>query len=318
MATSLEPHLVSPPNGNSLATALAGLSDETTLRRLVFGQLEAAGQAAIAAAADIEKRGPRAVHDYRKALRRARAMLALLSEALPGAASRTARRTIRDARRALGDARDHAVATTTIDKLELGEVERDAARAVVGAAQATQPAAELIAQAVRDGAARVVSEVEAIDAVLAPSLTQAELLAGVTGVYRKARRAWRGAKRSRRAFHAWRRRSKELAHQLDLVARQAGPRVDELRHQFETVSDGQGPVVDLIALRAYIRRHGEAVSEEARTRLAGAIKLQLADVMPDARRAGRDAFRRKPAKFTRSLAKAIRRDLDPTVALPSA
>ena len=111
----------------------------------------------------------------------------------------------------------------------------------------------------------------------------------------------------------WRRRSKDLGYQLELLAGYAGPRVTEMAREIEGVTDTQGPAVDLLMLRAFVRTHAAGVPPEAIDHLVGAIKAQIDDLVADSRRAGRDAYDRSPRRFARRVTKAVRRDLAPVV-----
>src|SRR5262245_41689584 len=92
----------------------AVVDDEAELRRVLVAEFQAAADAARAAAGGVDRNITSAVHEYRKALRRARAVLLLLSDSLPKSERRAVRRALRDARRSLGTARDHAVAPDSI------------------------------------------------------------------------------------------------------------------------------------------------------------------------------------------------------------
>ena len=72
--------------------------------------------------------------------------------------------------------------------------------------------------------------------------------------YGEARSARKDAKHSKRAFHEWRRRSKELTYQLELLAGYAGGRTSDLHREVEHVTDTQGPAVDLLMLRDLVAR----------------------------------------------------------------
>jgi hypothetical protein len=86
------------------------VDDPAELRRTLVAEFHAAADAARDAAAAVDFGAMTAVHDYRKALRRARAVLSLLADALPRSERSAVRRALRDARRSLSSARDHAVA----------------------------------------------------------------------------------------------------------------------------------------------------------------------------------------------------------------
>jgi CHAD domain-containing protein len=273
--------------------------DDTTLRRVLVDELHACAATAREAATHPDHQV--AVHEFRKALRRARAVLSLVSEALPRGARRAACKALRDARRALSAVRDHAVAPATIASLGLTEATAEVANAAVAAAAHVAPSPGEVAQALAEGAARTAAEVEVVEASLPPAVEWGAVIAGIRADYRAARRARRNAKHSRRAFHTWRRRTKELVYELDLLSQHA-PGLGALRTELDLVADTQGPATDLIMLRDLVREHADCEP------LLDAIDAQLDPLMASSRDAGREAFKRKPAELARWLTKALRQD----------
>jgi CHAD domain-containing protein len=289
----------------------AVLGNENELRQILVSEFAAAAAAAREAAGSVDRGAATAVHAYRKALRRARAVLSLVARALPKSERRAVRRALREARRALSSSRDHTVAPDALGQLPLGEVERATAKAIVDAAAEAMPPITEIKQLLAEGAARAAAQVEALEAALPPAIAWSDVERGVRGIYDDARRARKSAKRSKRAFHTWRRRSKELTYQLELIAGYAGPHVSELFREVEGATDPQSPAVDLIMLRDFIRTYGQGVDAEAYDFLLAAIDGQLDDLMKSARRAGKAAFGRSPRRFVRRLRKAVKRDQEP-------
>jgi CHAD domain-containing protein len=285
------------------------LDNEQELRRALVAEFLAAAQGARDAAASVDKDVDDAVHEYRKSLRRARAILALVAKALPRSERRAVRKALQEARRALGTARDHAVVPDTLSSLPLSDEERTIARAVLDAAAEAMPGREEIKQALAEGAARALAQVEALEAALPQTLPWATVVKGVKATYAAARVARKAAKRSTSSFHRWRRRSKELGYQLDVLGGFGGPHVAEIQKEIEGATEPQGPVVDLIMLREYVETHG--TRGEPLEVLVGAIDTQLDDLMKDARRAGKEAYRKKPRKFGKRLTRAVERDLAP-------
>jgi CHAD domain-containing protein len=286
--------------------------NEAELRRALVAEFLGAAESARAAAAEVDRDVDEAVHEYRKALRRARALLTLLARSLPRGERRAVKKALQEARRAVGTARDHAVAPDTLGALPLGEEERALATAVLDAAAESMPQRAEIKQLLAEGAARALAQVEALEAALPASVTWSSVVKGVCATYDEARSARKAAKRSKKSFHRWRRRSKELGYQLDVLAGFAGPHAAELHREIEGVTEAQGPVVDLIMLRDFVETH--ASRGEPLEHLLSAIDAQLEDLMKDARRAGKDVYRRKPRRFGRRLEKAVERDLAPAAA----
>ncbi len=294
-----------------IGSKLSVIDDEVELRRVLVAEFQGAADAAREAAGSVDKNASTAVHDYRKALRRARAILKLVAAALPKSERRAVGRALQEARRSVSTARDHAVAPDAINLMSLGEIERDTATAIVDAARDAIPPIAEIKQLLAEGAARTAAQVEALEAALPQTLPWEVVERGIRGVYAEARVARKAAKKSKRSFHRWRRRSKELAYQLELLEDYAGLRVGEIQREIEGVTDTQGPAVDLIMMRDFVKTHGTSVAPDALARLVDSISGQVDDLMKDSRKAGREAYRRKPRRFARRLTKAVRRDLAP-------
>lgn len=284
----------------------AVIDDDAELRRVLVDEFQQAADAARAAAASVDRNITTAVHEYRKALRRARAVLLLVAGALPKSERVAVCRALRDARRALGTARDHAVAPDSTSLVTLGEVEQHALDAILTTARAAVPELAEIKQLLNEGAARTAAQVEALEAALPATIAWSTVLRGIRGIYKQARTARKSAKTSSRAFHTWRRRTKELTYQLDVLAGYTADAVSDLQREIEAVADTQSPAVDLIMLRDFVATHGAGTAPEALHRLSRAIKSQTKDLMADSRKAGRDAFRRKPSRFAKKLTKGAR------------
>lgn len=307
--TGTPPSIAEEDKLGPLGNKTSVIENEVELRRALVAEFLAAAKAARDAAAEVDRDVDVAVHDYRKALRRARALLAMLGKSLPRGERRTVKKALQEARRAVGSARDHAVAPETLGVLPLGDEERALARAVLEAAAEAMPARQEVKQLLAEGAARALAQVEALEAALPPSITWASVVRGVRATYGEARSARKAAKRSKRAFHRWRRRSKELGYQLDVLGGFAGLHAAELQREVDGVTEAQGPVVDLMMLRSYVETHG--TRGEPLEKLVTALDTQLEDLMKDARRAGKDVFRRKPRRFGRRVTRAVERDLAP-------
>ncbi len=282
------------------------VDDDAQLRRVLVAEFQAAADAAKRAAANVDENITTAVHEYRKALRRARAVLSLVAGALPKSERRAVRRALRDARRSLGTARDHAVAPASVGLVQLDEVSSHAADSILTTAREAVPPLPEIKQLLNEGAARAAAQVEALEAALPSTVSWDTVLDGIREVYADARDARKGAKRSKRQFHTWRRRTKELAYQVDVIAGYTGDGLAELQRDLEAVTDTQSPAVDLIMLRDFMRTHGAATSGEALDGLVDSIDGQIKGLIADSRRAGRDMFRRKPRRFAKRLTKAAR------------
>ncbi|MEO7730708.1 MAG: CHAD domain-containing protein [Kofleriaceae bacterium] len=287
----------------------SALHDPAALRNVLVRAFEAAAQDAREAVAASDKDATSAVHSARKALRRARAILGLVAGALPKSERRAVRTALQEARRALSTVRDHAVAPETLAELPLDEADRATADRIVAIAAEAQPAAGEIKQLLAESAARAAAQAEALQAALPHDVDWHIIADGLGETYADARHA--SAKRSRSWFHTWRRRSKELGYQLELVADHAGPRLHAIHGELSGVTDTLGSAVDLIMLRDFVATYAQGVAPEAVDHLRETIDHHLDDLMKAARKAARDAFRQKRHKLEKRITKSVRRDLAP-------
>jgi CHAD domain-containing protein len=294
-----------------LGIRASALHDPIELRARLIGEFEHAVSAAAAAAALVDQGSTGAVHESRKALRRARAVLSMVAGALPKSERRAVRAALQDARRSLSTIRDHAVAPEALGALTLDDKERETAKRVLDNAAEAIPALAEIKQLLGEAAARAAAQAEALAAALPPEIAWDTVTDGILEVYREARRARRLAKRSRPWFHNWRRRSKELVYQLDFVSAHAGARTLAIRADLDAVTDRLGPAVDLVMLRDFVHTYAQGVPADDVEQLRDELDRQLEQQMKEARKDGRDAFRRKPKQFLRRVAKAVKRDLTP-------
>lgn len=294
-----------------LGGKLSVLRDSVELRKALLREFERGVQTAKDAVAAVDHGTTAAVHQARKGLRRARAVLELVAGALPKSERRAVGKALRDARRALSTIRDHAVAPETLGSLPLGEEDRATAKRVLDNAAEALPAVQEIKQLLAESAARAAAQGEALAASLPAEIEFDTVLDGIRGVYAEARRARRAGKRSKQWFHAWRRRSKELCYQLELVAEHAGPRLTAIHSEIEGLCDTLGPAVDLVMVREFISTYNQGIGSDELDHLKSAIDAQLMDLMKDTRKAGRDLFALKPKRLTKRLQKSVKRDLTP-------
>jgi CHAD domain-containing protein len=315
MSTTPGPKLALPhPEHDKLGPLglpTSAIHDAAALRNVLLRAFETASQDARNAVGAIDTNATAAVHQARKALRRARAVLELIGPALPNRERRAVKAALQEARRALSTVRDHAVAPETLGQLTLDHDDRATADRVLANAADAVPAIAETRQLLAESAARAAAQAEALQAALPQEIPWDTIAEGLRTTYGDARRASDAAKRSKSWFHTWRRRSKELVYQLELVARHAGPRVAAIHGELAGVSDTLGPAVDLIMVREFVETYAQGIPPEAIARLRDVIDQQLDERMKDARKDARDAFRQKPRKLEKRITKSVRRDLAP-------
>jgi CHAD domain-containing protein len=294
MATTITPQAESNPSRSRVLVV-----DESQLRARIVDHLTRAAEAARSAAANPDL--ARGVHEARKAARRVRAIAELVGDdVLSQRERRRMRDAVRHARHALGPARDHVVAAHIIPQLTLDEPAKEAAKLVLHAAAMDAPSAETTRHGLAEAAEIVAAQVELLKNALPPVVSFATLVDGVQLVYGRARRARQQAKGNKRSFHVWRRRSKELAYQLDVLGDAAGERLSELGKAVDEVAHAQRDAVDLLMIRGFVRAHRDLVDREAVNLLIDTLDAQLRPLLKDVRRAGKAAFKQKPRQLGRS------------------
>ena len=317
--TGSKPALLPPEQDQlgPLGMRTSALLDAAALRHALVHAFEAAAREARDAvgaitAVDASDQGTTAaVHQARKALRRARAVLGLVAAALPKGEHGAIKAALQEARRQLSTVRDHAVAPETLAQLTLDDDDRVTARHVLANAAEAVPAPAEVKQLLAETAARAAAQAEALQAALPHEIGWSTVAAGLHATYREARRASEATKRPKAGFHTWRRRSKELVYQLELIAHHAGPRVAAIHSELAGVTDALGTAVDLIMVREFVATYAQGIAPDALRHLRASIDDQLADRMKAARKAARDAFRQKPGKLEKRITKSVRRDLAP-------
>src|SRR6185295_9060980 len=114
-----------------LGRRASALHDPGELRAKLVAEFTGAVAAAKEAVGSVDRGTRSAVHDSRKALRRARAVLSMIGGALPKSERRAVRAALQEARRSLSTVRDHAVAPETLGAMTLGDDERETAKRVL-------------------------------------------------------------------------------------------------------------------------------------------------------------------------------------------
>jgi CHAD domain-containing protein len=193
---------------------------------------------------ELEGRKPN-VHGARKQLKRARATLRLLRVAIGDELYRRENIVARDAARPLSNARDDQVMSDTLKSL--------AGRfGTTISAENVRPAAHAVS----------VKQLTSIKAALKRAMTRAQAWApdadgwdsiatGLRSTFRRARRALRRARKDRATddLHEWRKQTKYLWHQLQVLTPLATGPVGELADEFHHLADYLGDEHDLAVLR---------------------------------------------------------------------
>jgi CHAD domain-containing protein len=281
-------------------------SVEAGVRRIVGEQL----QTALEELGDVEPRqADAAVHSARKRFKRIRALVRLVRQGLGPEVFARENAAFRDAGGSLGEVRDANVLVQTLDSLK-GEVEAAAftaarkrllarrravkRRVLAGADNALQAVAHHV-QAAQQRAAEW--QIAGVDGegweALAPGLKR---------VYRDGRAAFQRAQVGDHPelFHEWRKRVKDLWHQMEVLEGVWPELLKPLAEEFHALADTLGQEHDLSVLEAVLQADALARAE-APSGVIPALEAKRAGLRAEAARRGKFLFAEKPGAFTKRM-----------------
>ncbi len=309
--------------------------DETPiqgLRRMALGQVDLAIEE-LAGANTGRKRGKKAVHETRKALKRLRALLRLLRRELGEDAFAREDAAMRDIARRLSGARDAEVMLATLDALVERHPRKLARRKGVRRLRRVLLAEHerMERQTLGDGAAleHVLTQLRDLRVRVAAWPLRdhdAKRLvdAGLRDLYAQGRRRFRRAERKRgkdmRAMHLWRKRVKDLRYAAEMLERRSqsqrkrrgrSARLHRVADRADTLAEVLGEDHDLAVLAERIRaeakpgkrarKKSKRIGRATRKALLKQIARRRRKLRRRALREGERLYRRGPKRFVREL-----------------
>lgn len=247
------------------------------------------------------------IHRARKDLKRARANLRLLRDAIGRPAYARANAALRDAARPWSRVRDAKVMVDTLD--DLLEREKNAARRALlaklrGSFEDARGEARRAIEASGDAGLSAATLDEAWRRANRWQVSRkraSTLRKGIERIYRKARKALARSRSeaSPENLHEWRKQVKYLAQAMEsFSAPHAGAK---LRERAESVADALGKDHDLFVLQAEIAKlHADS---HARAGLFSELSERRSRLRSKALKHGRVLFGMKPKAFVRKLRK---------------
>jgi CHAD domain-containing protein len=245
------------------------------------------------------------VHDARKELKRARATLRLLRDAIGDRAYRRENEALRDAARPLSVIRDSKVLLDTLNRL----AERFRATEDLPPTEELRSVLRRQRAATRRAAFEGPRPFSAPRAALQEVVSRAErwrtgsggwkvLGAGLRRVYGKGRKALVAAQADRTSakLHEWRKQTKYLWHQLQLLEPLWPGMIGELADQTHRLADYLGDDHDLSVLRQKVIEIG-GVDQSERRALIRMIDVYRTELRDKAMVLGRRLFEETPADF---------------------
>jgi CHAD domain-containing protein len=247
-----------------------------------------------------------AIHEFRKSLRRARALARLCRPfSAPGPAQRLAT-ALKQAHRAASPLRDVDVLLATLEEHQLDDQGKTAMlclRAELEGLQAERMQPERITITLARGMEECASAVVDFDQGLPKELSRGDLLVGLRRTYRSARRHYQRARRIADEVHVhnWRKRSKDVAYQLELFASGQAP-LKELRREYSGLTSALGEITDLVLLRRHAQASEQLFGVPGHEELLARIGELVAARIQNAMNIGERLYHQRPRWFARSVA----------------
>lgn len=260
------------------------------------------------------RKGDDVVHDFRRAAKRARALVRLFGKALGQRTRRQENFRLRDAARALAGARDATVARALFHKL-LRKHRGATANAITSALRglASRPIAALTAAETHAAIARAHATLHATAGRfrrlhLTPADACRVIEAGLRASYRRSRRQMKRARTTDDAaeYHEWRKLAKHLYYQLQFpgLAESKSERrlvrpLDELQERLGAEHDTQ---LVMGLLRSEPARFG---GTEKTARLIAVLEKRGEKLRARCLRLGAKVFSDKPEAFAKSIRRRL-------------
>jgi CHAD domain-containing protein len=202
-----------------------------------------------------------AVHEYRKSIRRARALVELLRQAFGKTAADGLILRLKEAFAKTGSLRDSDIILSALDALGDPDSTTEAFRRMLEAELAARPGSAATADLLKSGASDLRALPKVFDVVLPAGGSIRELQEGLERSQRRTRQALVQTLEdySEENFHRWRRRLKELRYQVELLA-SGGSRPLRAREKgLARLAQDVGKVTDLFVLRGQIESRAAEV-----------------------------------------------------------
>jgi CHAD domain-containing protein len=244
------------------------------------------------------------IHGARKQLKKSRAALRLLRDAIGEIAYRRENTALRDTARPLGVARDSKVLVAALDdlveryglatrSLKLEKFRRVLRREQTSARQA-------ISRALVNKQRKVLREVHARSTRWNMKGDDWEIIGGGLGrIYQGGKKRMKTARKSRanEDLHDWRKQVKYLWHQLQILEPVWPGPLRELADQSHKLADHLGDDHDLAVLRAKVTDHGDVFEGKDQDALIGVLDRRRKQLQNKAFRLGARIFEETPDRF---------------------
>jgi CHAD domain-containing protein len=249
------------------------------------------------------------VHDARKRIKKARAALRLLRDAIGKQTYARENGALRDVARPLSQVRDSKVLLDTLEKLNDQFANECRALCFDDLRRELNRERRKLRHEVLSAAKPLKSELATLRKVRADASQWhldkqgwSVIGCGVKRIYGNARRALSAAERTGAPedFHEWRKQTKYLRHQVEFLAPMWPGALSEVANELHKLSDDLGDEHDLTVLREKAQAHSAVLASHLDLVLA-LIDERRKELREEAIGRGRQLYEEKPREFTARL-----------------
>jgi CHAD domain-containing protein len=249
------------------------------------------------------------VHDARKRIKKARAALRLLRDALGKGAYTRENAALRDVARPLSQVRDSKVLLDTLGKLNERFHQKCRGLALDGLRRELNRERQTLRGQVLGRAAPLKSQIAALRKIHSRARhwrvgqhDWSVIGCGLERVYRKGRSALAAAaaEGTPECFHEWRKQVKYLRHQLEFLTPIWPDVLRQLADQAHQLADDLGDEHDLTLLREKAQAHQDTLADDSSI-LFALIDRRRLELRDEALSRGRQLYEEKPRAFTTRL-----------------
>ncbi len=277
-----------PPNDSSFE-----LSADLPLRAAIVQVFRQELETAVALGQGTAQPPALAVRRFRRALRRARAIVRLLRPALPKPSAVALLRVLTAVARSTGALRDAEILPNALAALpKKSRRQLVQLQAILTAQRDEMHQSSEAHLRMGEGAPHLAELANGLATALPADLSHAQLALGMQQTYTRARKGRKAVKKhpSPVMIHDWRKRCKDLRHQAELLAADGLPQQQWLA-ALTDLTRRLGQVTDLLALKQWSRQNSP--DGDAAKLLHRALKQQLAAEFEMSLALGGRIFKRK-------------------------
>jgi CHAD domain-containing protein len=246
-----------------------------------------------------------AVHEYRKSIRRARALLSLLRPAIGKTAHKGLLGELKGAFGETSSLRDADVLLATLRALPAGESdgERKFADEALEAEIASARDSAAIAKVLHHGSARLKPLPAALGVILPQDFSVREIEAGLERAARRVADTLATARRTAKEedFHEWRKAVKELRYQVELLSWGGSRKIKAREKDLGDLAKSLGDATDLAVLRRELSSRQVAGTMPATPTLLALLEARATEERSTLLERGAALLSEKPAPLARTV-----------------